>query len=295
MPEDMKVSVIILSHNGEKVIEGCLSSVISTDYEPLEIILVENGSTDKTYDIAEKYRDKIEIIRTSKNLSFSRANNLGLKRARGEILVLLNDDTVVTRGWIRAILDVFEHNPRVGIAGCKMLYPDSNIIQHYGGYVEPNGITNHYGKGEPDGKEFSALKSVDYVTGAAFALRRGIIDVLGYLPEVYKPIYFEEVEYCVRARKKGWDIVVVPDARVYHLESQQTVAKSFGFYYKYHKNRIRFVLRNVRLQEIMKGIAKEIAWVLGNLSFTQLSSLTLAYSNNFFFTSDSVQTLRNKI
>jgi O-antigen biosynthesis protein len=278
-----EVSLIILSHNGENVIEACLESVIQTDYEFLEIILVDNGSKDKTFEIASRYNNKIEIIKTNRNLSFAEANNLGMKKAKGDFLVLLNDDTVVTRNWIRSLINVFEHYPKVGIAGCKILYPDTDIIQHFGGYIKPNGITNHYGNGERDGENYNNIHHVTYVTGAAFAIRRSLIEAIGYLPEVYKPIYFEEVEYCFRAKKSGWEIVVSPDARIYHYESQKTGAKSFGFYFKYHKNRIKFVLRNFKLSEIFNASISEFFWIFKNLSIKHLSSLSLAYANNFFF------------
>lgn len=282
MSDIKEVSVIILSHNGETVIENCLKSVISSDYDPFEIILLDNGSTDRTSVIASNFKDQIKIIKTDSNLSFAEANNIGLREAKGDVLILLNDDTVVTQDWIRKLVKTFEHNPKIGIAGCKILYPGTNIIQHFGGYIEPNGITNHYGNGEIDGEEFNKVRNVTYVTGAAFAIRRSLINQTGYLPEVYKPIYFEEVEYCVRAKRIGWDIVVSPDARIYHLESQKTVAKSLGFYLKYHKNRIMFVIRNFDIREILNAARVEFKWVLKNLSIKHIISLTLAYANIFF-------------
>ncbi|MBU1628188.1 glycosyltransferase family 2 protein [bacterium] len=282
MTDSPNVSVIILSHNGEKVLENCLRSVIETDYSPLEIILVDNFSKDSTPQIASRYKEKIKIIRTKENFSFAKANNLGIKCSTGKILVLLNDDTIVTKEWIRSLVEVFEKDKKIGIVGCKILFPDSDIIQHFGGYIMPNGITMHYGYGENDGKNYSEIKAVEYVTGAAFAFRRSLVDTLGNLPEAYKPIYFEEVEYCFRAKKQGFSVVVAPDAKVYHYESQKTIAKSFGFYYKYHKNRIRFVLRNFNYCKIITAFLSELPWLLKNFSIKQLTSLAFAYSNIFF-------------
>jgi O-antigen biosynthesis protein len=276
------VSVIILSHNGEKFIDNCIKSVIATKYKPMEIIVVDNFSNDQTPQIARGFENQIKIIRTDKNLSFAKANNIGIENSKGDVVVLLNDDTHVQSGWIKSMVDLFRKETTVGIIGCKILYPDSNVIQHFGGYVKPNGITMHYGYGCEDGDDYSMIKDVEYVTGAAFAIRRELIETIGYLPEVYKPIYFEEVEYCFSARKKGWRVVVDPNSIIYHHESQKTIAKSFGFFYKYHKNRIRFITRNFEFHEKMSALPDEFRWIMKNFSPKQLTSLFLAYVYNFF-------------
>lgn len=297
----MKVSVIIVTFNGEKVISDCLASVLQSSYPNLEIIVVNNGSLDRTRDIVFTQFPQVKLIDAERNLGFAGGNNLGIKNATGEIIILLNDDTTVKPDWIDAIVKVFNEDKKVGIVGCKILYPDKKTIQHAGGIVRKNGLTEHIGNGELDCGQYDSLKEVDYVTGAAIAFRKELIETLGLLDEKYYPIYFEETDYCFRARKLGYRVVYLPQAVVYHWESQSTVKFSPTFFYNYHKNRIRFILKNFSFKQLLKAFLVEISWLSSLSEGTEFSAVCLAYLFNLFklpfIISDRLSTQRalNKI
>ncbi|MBN1901342.1 glycosyltransferase family 2 protein [Candidatus Sumerlaeota bacterium] len=257
-------SIVIVSLNGEKVLPVCLDAVFRTKWEDFEVILVDNGSTDNTAKIAQERYPLVKLIQAPRNLGFAGGNNLGIREARGEFVILLNDDTEVNPLWLEALSKFARKNTDAGILGCKLLYPDGKTIQHAGGWIEPNGLTHHKGYGEEDKGQFDKEEECEYVTGAAFAIKRQVIQKIGLLDSGYFPIYFEEIDYCVRAKKAGFNILYVPDAVVIHHESRTTDRYSPGFLFKYHKNRLRFLFRNKSLGELFKAAKHEVKWLIQN-------------------------------
>ncbi|MBN1593347.1 MAG: glycosyltransferase family 2 protein [Candidatus Coatesbacteria bacterium] len=256
-----KVAVILLSLNGEKVIAPCLKSLFESDYSNIEVIVVDNGSSDSTAAIVRERFPRAKLISTGENLGFAGGNNVGLAATDADIVILLNDDTTVRPNMVSEIANFMASDPDAGIVGCKILYPDGKTIQHAGAAVLPNGLTKHYGYGETDEGQFERVFDVAYVTGAAIAIRREVMDKIGHLDAGYFPIYFEEVEYCERARRAGFRVVYLPSAVLLHYESQVTVKASFGFYVRYHLGRLRFVLKNFTGKKMLRFMKEEIRWL----------------------------------
>jgi GT2 family glycosyltransferase len=273
----MYVSIIITSLNGAQVLPQCLRAVFQTRYTDFEVIVVDNGSTDQTREVV---RSGFPQARITYNRGFAGGNNLGLKAARGDMLILLNDDTEVEPGWLTALTNAAAQYPKWGILGCKLLYPDKRTIQHAGGIIHPNGLTDHRGHGEEDQGQYDSVTPQPYVTGAAFAIRRLLLDRLGYLDQGYYPIYFEEIDYCVRARRLAYDCLYVPGAVVYHAESRTTHRWSQSFLYKYNKNRIRFCLKNFTWQELLRAARSEMKWLLRHRPREIFIPLLRAYAIN---------------
>jgi GT2 family glycosyltransferase len=263
-PPKIFFSIVIVSLNGEKVLPVCLEAVYKTRWEHFEIILLDNGSTDNTSKIIRENHPRVKLIRAPRNLGFAGGNNLGIKEAKGDWIILLNDDTEVDPLWLEALSKSAEKNGDAGILGCKLLYPDRKTIQHAGGWLEPNGLTHHRGYGEEDKGQFGVETECEYVTGAAFAIKREVINKIGNLDAGFFPIYFEEIDYCVRTKKAGFKILFVPESKVIHHESRTTDRYSPGFLFKYHKNRLRFLFRNKSLRELLKAAKHEIKWLLHN-------------------------------
>ncbi len=280
MNETPKVSVIVLSLNGEKVIEACLRSLQETVYPDWEILVINNGSTDRTPDIVATQFPKVRLINLPQNRGFAGGNNVGIKESTGQIVILLNDDTTVESNWIAEIVKEMVKSEKVGIAGCKIYYPDGKTLQHAGGFINNHGLSNHYGKGELDRYQYDTVRDVDYVMGAAIAIKREVLNKLGLLNENYRPIYFEETEYCFRARKIGYRVVYIPSSVIYHHESQTTVIGSEGFFYKYHKNRIRFMLKNFTAEQLARAIEPEFRWLCRIRHGIELKPLLKAYGLN---------------
>jgi len=242
-PTHPSVSVIILNYNGKQFLQSCLQSVLNDPYQPKEILLVDNASTDGSLEEAEPFRDRILLIRNPQNYGFPRGCNEGIKRSQGEIIVLLNIDTEVRPGWLTELIEPFLLDSTIGITGSKLLFPEGNRIQFAGGGMRPNGLTFHEGYGQVDEGQYDEAREVEYITGASMAIRRNVLERLGGLDEGF-PLYFEDLDLCFRAHQQGWRVWYQPRSVVYHFETYGTPKHSFTYYYKYHRGRIRFLLKN---------------------------------------------------
>lgn len=239
-----KASVIILSWNGMKYLKDCLNAILAQDYPDFEVIVVDNGSTDGSPDFVSAHYSQVRLIRNKYNLGFAAGNNVGLKAAVGDVLILLNQDTVVQPGWLTALVNILEKEV-IGIAGCKILYPDGKTIQHAGGWIEwPLGLTHHYGQGEQDVGQWDVPQPVEYVTGAAMAFRRDVLKGVGFLDEEFWPGYFEDTDFCLRARKVGYEIWYTPDAVLTHVESASHTSQ-VSMWQAHHRGRMRFLLKHM--------------------------------------------------
>ncbi len=275
----MKASVIVLTWNGEKFIMPCLTALLSQEYAPFEVIVVDNASVDASVAIAQSFAPRMRVIRNDYNLGFAAGNNVGLQVADGDIVVLLNQDTVVQSGWLRAIIDTLADST-VGIVGCKALYPDGCSFQHAGGIVDPAcAFTRHIGWDEPDQGQYDAPSEPDFVTGAALAIHRRVLQKLGGLDEQFHPAFFEEVDYCYRARRAGFRVVYQPRAVLYHHETA-SLPNDLQRGLTYHRNRIRFLLRHWSTQQFQSFANAESPGIQNDLLPDDLVARARAYWEN---------------
>ncbi len=286
----MKASVIVLSWNGMDYLEDCLDAVLSQDYPDLEVIVADNGSTDGSTDFVAEHYPQVRLIRNECNLGFAAGNNVGLRAATGDVLVLLNQDTVVRPGWLEALVEALSTDPDIGIVGGKALYPDGTI-QHAGGYVNERGGGSHYGYRQEDVGQFDQMRDVDYVTGAALAITRQALQAIGGLDEGFKPAYFEDVDWCYRARRAGFRVVYVPQAVLIHKETSILADMSHEGLYFFHRNRLRFVLKHWSLNRLVdEFVQAERAWLedLGEGGERLVAALHHAYLYNLLHLADVV-------
>ena len=257
-----KVAVIIVSYNSAEVIATCLRALFESEYENTQVIVVDNGSCDSTRSIVREQFPEVTLIDAGRNLGFAGGCNVGFKATDAEIVVLLNDDVVVRPDTITKMVELANSDQDVGIVGCKILYPDGERLQHAGAAVLPNGLTRHYGYGELDTGQFDRVFDCAYVTGAAVAIKRELLERAGLFDAGYYPAYFEEVECAERARRLGYRVVYLPTAVVYHEESRSATKGSLGFYRMYHSGRLRFVLKNFTGRKLLGFLKEELRWLL---------------------------------
>lgn len=267
LPIDPFFSIIIVSLNGSGVISRALQSIRASDYESYEVILVDNGSTDNLEQLVKAQFPEVRLIQSPINIGFAGGNNLGLREANGDILVLLNDDTEVRSGWLSAWANAAREHPQWGILGCKLLYPDGKTIQHAGGVIEANALSSHIGREQLDDGRFDAVRLCDYVTGAAMAIRRDVLNLLGGLDEKYYPIYFEETDYCWQVRRIGHEVLYIPDCVAIHHESRTQGAWSFKFLLRYTRGRMRFLAKCYSKAELWKAARIELRWWFRRYSY----------------------------
>ncbi len=254
------VSIIILNYNGQTFIQRCIQSVLADEYEPKEVILVDNNSKDNSLETAHQFKDQIRIIKNPKNYGFPKGCNQGIKHAKGDVIVLLNIDTVVRKNWLEALLEPIRSDSRIGIAGSKLLFLDGKHIQFAGGWMRPNCLTYHEGYGKPDSEKHNVPHEVEYITGASMAIRRDALIKSGGLDEGF-PLYYDDLDLCFRIRKLGYGIYYQPQSVVLHFETFGTKKNSRTYFYKYHRGRIRFLLKNFGIRYFIGTfIMAEIRW-----------------------------------
>jgi GT2 family glycosyltransferase len=275
-----KASVIVLVWNGQDYLQPCLSALLEQEYEPLEVIVVDNASTDDSAAVIEGFLPSVHFIRNDYNFGFAGGNNIGIQAATGEVVVLLNQDTVVQPGWLGAIVKTFA-DETIGIVGCKALYPEGRTIQHAGGYVQPDdAFTVHFGQGEEDHGQYDDLTDVEYVTGAAFAIHRRVLDRLGNLDERFHPAFYEEIDYCYRARRAGFRVVYQPEAVFCHYETTTLPEHSYQHVAAFHRSRVRFVLLHWDAQALKRFADAESQAIAQTSWLDDAVARAQAYWNN---------------
>lgn len=241
----MRAAVLILAWNGSSVLEDCLQALAPQLSDERTLLVVDNGSIDDSVKRVQQVCPDVTIIENGTNLGFSGGVNIGLRALLQveppEVVVLLNQDTIVAPNWLERLLNPFA-DPKVAAIGCKLLYPDGTI-QHAGTYLEyPRQIAQHIGWHEPDSGQYNETHDIEYVTGAALALRSNALERVGLMDEGYSPGYYEDTDLCWRLRHAGYRVVYTGAASAIHQESlstSDTVRRSMI----YNRNRIRFVLK----------------------------------------------------
>jgi len=251
MPSDPLVSLIVLNWNGRQHLAYCLPSLLATDYTPYEIIVVDNASTDNSVAFVRENFPNVRVMVNERNLGFSAGMNVGLRATQGEIVVLLNNDIEVRPGWLHALVHAMTSDETVGIAGCKVYYPDGETLQHVGATLNyPLMTSHHYGYQEQDRGQHDEMRQVDYVTGAALAIKREVLDRIGYLDEGFF-LYYDDPDLCYRARQAGYKVLCVPQAVILHHETATNVKGSYFTLCHYHRSRLRFFLKHHTTQQFL--------------------------------------------
>lgn len=238
----LRVSVIILNWNGGEYLRKCLDSVLKTDYSSFEVIVVDNASTDGSRDMVKKEYPQVKLIENKENLGFCVGNNIGIERASGDIIILLNNDTIVDENWLEEVVKK-TGEPRVGIIGCRLYYPGSKIIQSLGYREVSLGMWEELiGSGQVDGGQFDVIEDVDYVSGAAMAIRREVIEKIGLLdPFCYA--FSEDKDISYRCRKAGYR-VVTSNAIVYHYGSVSWDQFPLRKVYSTRRSQLYFIMKH---------------------------------------------------
>jgi len=266
----LDLSIVIVSWNVRDLLTNCLRSIdVNRGGIQLEVVVVDSGSTDGTPQMLLADFPWVHLIDCRENVGFPSGNNLGLQRAQGRYLLLLNPDTVVLDDALTKMVAYLEDNPKVGVVGGKLLNPDGSVqssrrrfptlataifestwLQPYA----PRALLRRYYMNDiPDDQ----ITDVDWLVGACLMVRREAIAQVGLMDEAYF-MYSEELDWCRRIRSSGWRIVYIPDARIIHhvgKSSEQAATRrhvdyqraKLRYFYKFHGPGAGFSLRVVLL------------------------------------------------
>jgi GT2 family glycosyltransferase len=272
------ISIIIPTWNGLKFIGQCLSSIDSQLSSGDEIIVVDNGSTDGTPAVVKRDFPRVQLLQLERNWGFAGGINHGLRRAQGAVLILVNQDVVLLPDCLRLIQARLQ-NTGSALLGGKLFYPDRQTIQHAGGIIQmPRGDSNHFGYRQIDRGVWNTPAEVDYVTGALFAFDRVLVNAVGLFDEGFYPAYYEEVDYCYRARAAGFPVICDPAIVALHYEAQATNPNSTEYYQAVHRGRLRFLLKHQSTAQFCaEFLPAEKRWLLDETSAGYRRILVHAY------------------
>jgi len=248
-PDAARVCIILVNWNGWQDTLACVESCRTLSYPNFEMVVIDNGSTDDSVARIRKRFPDVRIITAGANLGFAGGNNLGITWAleRGASYVwLLNNDTVVEETSLSALVEALERNPSAGIVGSKIYFFDRPATLWFaGGFVSPSrGWTYHRGEGERDNGQYDSEEDIDYATGASLLVRREAVEQIGPMSEDYF-LYWEETDWCERARQAGWRVVYVPTSRIWHKVGASIADDRSHLRARYEgRNRVLFYQRN---------------------------------------------------
>ena len=251
------ISIIIPNKDQVESLDKCLESIEKSSYKNYEIIIVENNSTeDETFAYYKKIEsDKIRIVYWSDEFNYSAINNFGVKHARGDYLLLLNNDVeVITTDWLEELTANCQRKD-VGIVGARLYYPD-DTIQHAGIVIGIGGVAGALFVGMP--RMFTGYlhkaaiqQDLSAVTAACMMVKRSVYEELGGLEEELK-VAFNDVDFCLRAREKGYLVVYDPNVELYHFESKSRGMEDSKEKIRRFQNEIEY-MRSHWLELLKKG------------------------------------------
>jgi GT2 family glycosyltransferase len=246
----LTLSIITVNFNQAAYTCAMLDSLRQSQFRDMEVFVVDNGSTaPDTGRIAQEYPEA-KLLYTGRNLGFAGGNNMALPHVQGEFLFFVNNDTVIPPDTLGTLLDFARQHPQLGALSPMLCYYQSDTkgldtIQ-YAGMTRVSAITarNHIiGEREPDHGQYTQPQLTAYAHGAAMLIPRKVLDAVGPMDEGFF-LYYEELDWCERIRKAGFEIWVNPLVRIYHKESI-TVGEASPLKTHYlFWNRIRFMRRN---------------------------------------------------
>lgn len=247
-----KASIIILSYNTEELLKRCLRSIFRHIKEGVEVIIVDNASSDGSIDMVKTDFPQVRLIENKKNAGFAAGCNIGAKQAKGEFLFFLNSDTEFIENTPQRLLRVFERHTDAAIVGGMMENLDGTLQRSYGAFYSlPNVFIMLFGGDAAELKRFknNAIHKVDWVNGGCMLIKRDVFEKLDGFDEHFF-MYVEDMELCYRAHLKGMNSYVDPSSIIKHVgqgSSNKTFAivsiyKGLLYFYKKHKNPLQYIL-----------------------------------------------------
>jgi len=267
------LSIVVISYNTKEILKECLNRIKnSTEKIDKEIIIVDNASTDGSPAMIKQDFGEYVLIINKENVGFARANNQGIDIAKGRYILLINSDVFVREDSIEKTINCMGKNSNCGILGVRVIDRNGRL-QPSGRYfptpwrlfLSYSGIGSRFPevpflRGVDNMKwDHKSLREVDWVPGCFFLLRRKLLDEIGFFdPDYY--LYYEEIDLCLRAKRKGWKIIFYPETEVIHLGGES--AKKLGSLTPFAAQ-----IQNLKLQSEFKYFRKNFGIIFVILDF----------------------------
>jgi len=253
-----KVGIIVLNWNGKEDTSHCIESIEKIQYSNLEIVIVDNGSSDDSCATFKKKFPACTLLETGKNLGYTGGNNVGIEyglKQGFDYFLILNNDTIVDENIVEGFLEVFNSHPNAGVVGAKVyLMDDPERFDHLGGNW--NSKTNRFDMVAhhilDDHKSFESPRELDYVVGAAIMIDRTVIEKIGPLDARFF-LYVDETDFCYRAKNAGFSVISAPNAKIWHKVSASFFGGKPHSNYFATRNRLLWIENNLpRFQSYKK-------------------------------------------
>lgn len=250
------VSVIIVNWNGRDFIEDCIRSLLNVSYPNFEVLFIDNASTDGSADLVEKKYPVVKVIRNKKNLGYAEGHDIGLRKAKGKAILLLNTDTIVEKNLLDSLIGVLFSDNSIGAVQPKIvMYPQKDLIDSIGMFFLMNGSLYHYGREKnEDLQKYNRQIEIFSAKGVCIMLKREVLDTVGFFDKDYFA-YFEETDLCMRIWLAGYKVMYVPNSTVFHIggASSKRLNWSFILFHSY-KNGICTYIKNLSLPYLLRVV-----------------------------------------
>jgi N-acetylglucosaminyl-diphospho-decaprenol L-rhamnosyltransferase len=269
---NLDLSIIVVSYNTRDLLDQCLTSVFAHPRRlAFEVIVVDNASSDGSPELVARKWPSIVLLRNAHNQGFAKANNEGLEVCRGRYALLLNSDAEIRGDALEIMVAYLDSHPGVGIVGAQLrnsdgsLQPSGNRIPSVLGQIWWSlPFYRLFAKGQfgnrflVSGRDYEQIAEVDEVSGAALVVRREVWESIGMLDEGYF-FYFEDVDFCIRAKKACWRVMYVPQAKVVHHWGQSSKRPGLSFHVGALKSHFHYMRKvHGRFGELVFRIAMVI-------------------------------------
>jgi GT2 family glycosyltransferase len=270
-PPASQVTIAVVSLNTRELLAACLRSVLESRGVTFDLHVVDNGSRDGSPEMVAADFPAIHLVRNPTNRGFAAANNMAIRQATGRYVLLLNPDTEIRPDTLEAMVAFMDAHPEVGICGPRIMFPDGRFQSC--GYRFPTLLSEIRQSRHVDavlrvivGQEPPLVVQdgpfeVDWVDGACLLIRREVIAQVGALDEQYF-LYAEELDWCFRVRKAGWDVYALPGVSIVHHQGQTSAQMSDFSLAHLIETRLRFYRKNYGL---LAAFATSLVYVAGCL------------------------------
>lgn len=248
------VSVIIVNWNGMQWLPECFGSLAAQEYRNIEIIFVDNASEDGSVGWVREHYPKTKIVVNKENLGFADANNVGYRKATGDYVLFLNNDTRVTKAFLTELVKAMKDETG-GVQSKILLMDHPDTHDSVGAFLTPTGFLYHYGFGARDQTKYDKKIPLHTAKGACMMFRRDVLEKVAINGNIFDPdyfAYFEESDLCHRVWLAGYRIIYVPTSIIYHKLGATSSGMNNAFI-QYHsfKNRIRTYLKNFGVTSLL--------------------------------------------
>lgn len=300
LSENMKnpfISIVIANRNGEQYLRTCLTSVLKSSETNFEILIIDNNSTDSSLRIVSAFAKKdqrIKILRNKTNQGVPFSRNKAIKKANGDILVFLDNDTKVDRNWLKGIVQTFSSDKTIGALQCKIFdFNKTDIIQEVGMKLYPyTGFGTPLGRGEKDHGQYTEPQEI-IALGAASAIRAEVArKVNGFDLKLIHTT--DDLDFSWRIWIAGYRVVLAPNSWVYHYTK---IHKSdYKMYFHLSKNSLRVIIKNYEISNVVKFLPLSVIFnIIGGIyvlfargSWSAISGVLFGISWNLFNLSDTL-------